>query len=84
MMFQESRVTKWKEKFIPSREQATYGGIVDKLQERFADALLGFDLQAIARRVLHKERGGYVIGADDATFWDVAASNAIVNLPHLK
>lgn len=31
-----------------------YGGIVDKLQERFADALLGFDLPAIARRVLHK------------------------------
>lgn len=46
-----------------------YGGIVDKLQERFADALLGFDLPVIAQRVPHKERGGYVIGVDDATFW---------------
>lgn len=71
-------------KVYPTREQAIYSGIIDKLQERFADALLGFDLPAIARRVLHKERGGYVIGVDDATFWDVAASNAIVNLPHLN
>lgn len=32
-------------KVYPTREQAIYSGIVDKLQERFADALLGFDLQ---------------------------------------
>lgn len=51
------------------------------LETRFANAVTGFDVEAIARRALRKEHGGYVI--DETRFWDVAASNAIVNLPHL-
>lgn len=66
----------------PTREEAVYGGINDLLETRFANAVAGFDVEAIARRVLRKEHGGYVI--DETRFWDVAASNAIVNLPHLS
>ena len=65
----------------PTREEAIYGGIIDLLETRFANAVAGFDVEAIAWRVLRKEHGGYVI--DETRFWDVAASNAIVNLPHL-
>ena len=65
----------------PTREEAIYGGIIDLLETRFANAVTGFDVEAIARRVLRKEHGGYTI--DETRFWDVAASNAIVNLPHL-
>lgn len=64
-----------------TREAAIYGGIIDLLETRFANATTGFDVEAIARRVLRKEHGGYVI--DETQFWDVAAANAIVNLPHL-
>lgn len=64
-----------------SREAAIYGGIIDLLETRFANAETGFDVEAIARRVLRKEHGGYVI--DETKFWDAAAANAIVNLPHL-
>lgn len=66
----------------PTREEAIYGGIIDLLETRFANAITGFDVEAIARRVLRKAHGGYVI--DETRFWDVAASNAIVNLPHLS
>lgn len=66
----------------PTREEAIYGGIIDLLETRFANAVAGFDVEAVAWRVLRKEHGGYVI--DETRFWDVAASNAIVNLPHLS
>lgn len=66
----------------PTREAAIYGGIIDLLETRFANAVTGFDVEAIARRVLRKENGGYVI--NETRFWDVAAANAIVNLPHLS
>jgi len=66
----------------PTREEAIYSGIIDLLETRFANAVTGFDVEAISRRVLRKERGGCVIG--EPRFWDVAASNAIVNLPHLS
>lgn len=65
-----------------TREAAIYGGIIDLLETRFANAVTGFDVEAIARRVLRKENDGYVI--DETRFWDVAASSAIVNLPHLS
>ena len=65
-----------------TREEAIYGGIIDLLETRFANAVTGFDVDAIARRVLRKENGGYVI--NETQFWDVAAANAIVNLPHLR
>jgi len=65
-----------------TREEAIYSGIIDLLETRFANAITGFDVEAIARRVLRKENGGYVI--DETRFWDVAASNAIVSLPHLS
>ena len=65
-----------------TREAAIYGGIIDLLETRFANAVTGFDVEAIARRVLRKEHGGYTI--DKTKFWDVAAANAIVNLPHLS
>lgn len=66
----------------PTREAAIYGGIIDLLETRFSNAVTGFDVESIARRVLRKEHGGYVI--DETRFWDVAAANAIVNLPHLS
>jgi hypothetical protein len=65
-----------------TREAAIYGGIIDLLETRFANAVTGFDVEAIARRVLRKEHGGYTI--DETRFWDAAASNAIVSLPHLS
>lgn len=65
-----------------TREAAIHGGIIDLLETRFANAVTGFDVEAIARRVLRKEHGGYTI--DENLFWDVAAANAIVNLPRLS
>ena len=65
-----------------TREEAIYSGIIDLLETRFANAVTGFDVEAIARQVLRKEHGGYVI--DETRFWGVAASNAIVNPPHLS
>lgn len=69
-------------KVYQTRGEAVYGGIIDLLETRFANAVAEFDVEAIARRVLRKENGGYII--DETRFWDVAASNAIVNLPHLS
>lgn len=41
-----------------TREAAIYGGIIDLLETRFDNAVTGFDVEAIARRVLRKDHGG--------------------------